>query len=53
MVEEESFRVLMNLPPRLFADHEAEERFPVEDWAQPPYLSAEEADALSIRKGSL
>jgi len=53
VVEEESFRVLTNVPPRLFADHAAEERFPVEDWAQPPYLSAEEANALSIRKGTL
>ena len=34
-------------------DHEAEERFPVEDWAQAPHLSAHEVEALSIRKGSL
>ena len=53
VVEEESFRLLMNVPPRPFADHEAEERFPVEDWAQAPHLSAQEVEALSIRKGTL
>jgi HD-GYP domain-containing protein (c-di-GMP phosphodiesterase class II) len=53
VVEEGSFLLLTSVPPRLFANHEAEERFPVEDWARPPHLSAEEAGALSIRKGTL
>lgn len=53
VVEEESFRLLMTEPPRPFADHAAEERFPVEDWAQAPHLSTQEVEALSIRKGTL
>ena len=54
VLEEESFRLLMSLPPRPFADHEAEERFPVEDWAQAPLPEhRSEVEALSIRKGSL
>jgi HD-GYP domain-containing protein (c-di-GMP phosphodiesterase class II) len=53
VVEEENFSALMSLPTRRFSDHEAEELFPVEDWAQEPHLSAEEIEALSIRKGTL
>jgi len=53
VVEEESFSELMNLPGRLFSGHDAEDLFPVEDWAEAPHLSAEEIEALSIRKGTL
>jgi HD-GYP domain-containing protein (c-di-GMP phosphodiesterase class II) len=53
IVEEESFAALMNLPARRFADHDAEDHFPVEEWAQEPHLSADEVEALSIRKGTL
>ncbi len=53
VVEEESFRAIMNLPGRPFSDWEEEERFPVEDWAQEPFLSSDELEALKIRKGSL
>jgi HD-GYP domain-containing protein (c-di-GMP phosphodiesterase class II)/L-fucose mutarotase/ribose pyranase (RbsD/FucU family) len=54
VVEEESFSALMNLPaPRRFPDHDAEDDFPVEDWAEEPHLSADEVEALSIRKGTL
>jgi HD-GYP domain-containing protein (c-di-GMP phosphodiesterase class II) len=54
VVEQESFAVLASLPePRRFADHEDEAVFPVEDWAQQPYLSAAEVEALSIRRGTL
>ena len=53
VVEEENFSALMNLPARRFSDHDAEDVFPVEDWAQEPHLSAEEIEALSIRKGTL
>jgi HD-GYP domain-containing protein (c-di-GMP phosphodiesterase class II) len=52
VVEEESFRVVMNLPARSLPI-EAQESFPVEEWAGGPFLSAEEVDVLSIRKGSL
>jgi HD-GYP domain-containing protein (c-di-GMP phosphodiesterase class II) len=54
VVEEDAFRAVMNLPTREpFANHEAEEQFPVEAWAQGPFLTAEEVAVLSIRKGSL
>ena len=43
----------MNLPTRRFPDHKAEDQFPVEDWAEGPFLSADEVEALSIRKGTL
>jgi hypothetical protein len=52
VVEEESFRVVMNLPARSLPIA-AQESFPVEEWAEGPFLSAEEVDVLSIRKGSL
>ena len=53
IVEEESFRAMMSLPARTFPDFPDEERFPVEEWAEGPYLSKEEVEVLSIRKGSL
>jgi response regulator RpfG family c-di-GMP phosphodiesterase len=53
VVEEQTFGALMNLPTRRFPDHKAEDQFPVEDWAEEPHLSAEEVEALSIRKGTL
>ena len=53
IVAEESFAALMNLPARRFADHDAEDLFPVEEWAQEPHLSADEVEALSIKKGTL
>ncbi len=53
VVEEESFRALMNLPVRRFAGFEEQDRFPVESWADGPFLSDEEVEVLSIRKGSL
>jgi HD-GYP domain-containing protein (c-di-GMP phosphodiesterase class II) len=59
VVEEDRFSVLMNLPVRRFDGHdpksryEAESRFPVENWAEPPYLSEDEVKSLSIRRGSL
>jgi HD-GYP domain-containing protein (c-di-GMP phosphodiesterase class II) len=53
IVEEESFRAMMSLPARTFPNFPDEEQFPVEDWAEGPYLSTEEVEVLSIRKGSL
>ena len=53
VVEEDGFRALTSLETRSFASFEALEQFPVEDWAQGPYLSQDELDVLSIRKGSL
>jgi len=59
VVEEDRFSVLMNLPTRRFdgpdlkSRYDEESRFPVEAWAEPPYLSDDEVKALSIRKGSL
>jgi HD-GYP domain-containing protein (c-di-GMP phosphodiesterase class II) len=54
VVEEDTFRAVMNLPTRdPFANHEAEDQFPVEAWAKGPFLTGDEVDALSIRKGSL
>jgi HD-GYP domain-containing protein (c-di-GMP phosphodiesterase class II) len=56
VVEEENFRTIMNLPTRRFMNENGsfeEDHFPVEEWAQPPYLAADELEALTIRKGSL
>ncbi|HUL78547.1 MAG TPA: HD domain-containing phosphohydrolase [Vicinamibacteria bacterium] len=54
VVEEDAFRAVMNLPTRVkFENYAAEERFPVESWAEGPFLTADEVEALSIRKGSL
>jgi HD-GYP domain-containing protein (c-di-GMP phosphodiesterase class II) len=43
----------MNHEGRSFASFQALEEFPVEEWAEGPFLSQEELDVLSIRKGSL
>jgi len=53
VVEEESFRSVASLAARSFPTFEDQELFPVEDWAEPPYLSTDEVEVLSIRKGSL
>ena len=53
VVEEERFRALMNLPARHFESFEELQQFDVEGWAEGPYLSTEEVEVLSIRKGSL
>jgi HD-GYP domain-containing protein (c-di-GMP phosphodiesterase class II) len=53
VVEEDGFRAIMNLEGRSFASFQALEEFPVEEWAEGPFLSQEELDVLSIRKGSL
>jgi HD-GYP domain-containing protein (c-di-GMP phosphodiesterase class II) len=53
VVEEEAFRTIMNLPTRPFASFEEQQEFPAEAWAEGPFLSAEEVEVLSIRKGSL
>jgi HD-GYP domain-containing protein (c-di-GMP phosphodiesterase class II) len=53
VVEEESFRALMGLPARPFASFELQDQFPVEQWSQEPFLSTQEIEVLSIRKGSL
>jgi HD-GYP domain-containing protein (c-di-GMP phosphodiesterase class II) len=53
VVEEESFRAVMDLPTRSFTSYDDEAQFPVEAWADGPFLSAEEVEVLSIRKGSL
>ena len=50
VLEEESFRAFMDLPTRQLREQD-EEDFPVEDWAEPPFLSADEVEALSIREG--
>jgi hypothetical protein len=44
IVEEESFRALMDLPQRTFRDWQDEEQ---------PFLTPKELSALAIRKGSL
>jgi HD-GYP domain-containing protein (c-di-GMP phosphodiesterase class II) len=49
---EESFSAFVDLPTRELGK-EDEEGFPVEDWAEPPFLSSAEVEALSIPKGSL
>ena len=53
VVEEERFRALMSLTGRRFASFEELQQFNVEDWADSPYLSSDEIELLSIRKGSL
>jgi len=49
----ESASAFANLSTRQFEDNDEEEEFPVEDWAEPPFLSSAEVAALSIAKGSL
>ncbi len=53
VLPEESFSAFVDLPTRPFAGEREEEDFPVEGWAEPPYLSSSEVKALRIRKGSL
>jgi HD-GYP domain-containing protein (c-di-GMP phosphodiesterase class II) len=52
VVEEERFRAVMSLSARPLSFEELV-RFPVEAWAEGPFLTADEVEALSIRKGSL
>lgn len=58
-VVEEDGPALAGLPTRLFPmlerdpEVEDQDKFPVEDWASEPWLSAKEVELLSIRKGSL
>jgi HD-GYP domain-containing protein (c-di-GMP phosphodiesterase class II) len=53
VVEEERFRALISLPARRFASFEELQAFDVQAWAESPYLSTDELEVLSIRKGSL
>ena len=58
VVEEESFPALDDLPDAQLRRARADGgrgpgQFPVEEWANGPYLSANEVELLSIRKGSL
>ena len=54
VVEEETFQAVMNLPAREpFKDHNAEDAFDVEAWADGPFLTTDEVEALRIRRGSL
>jgi len=53
VVSEESFSTFRELPTRPLDGNDEEEGFPVEGWAEPPFLSSAEAEALSVRKGSL
>jgi HD-GYP domain-containing protein (c-di-GMP phosphodiesterase class II) len=53
VVEQESLRTVTSLPQRSLPSFEDQEEFPVEGWAEGPYLSTEEVELLSIRKGSL
>jgi HD-GYP domain-containing protein (c-di-GMP phosphodiesterase class II) len=53
VVAEESFSAFQGQPTRPLGSPDDEESFPVEDWAQPPFLSSAEVEALSVRRGSL
>jgi hypothetical protein len=53
LLAEESFSAFASLPTRHFESNEDEDLFPVEAWSEPPFLSSTEAEALSVRKGSL
>jgi HD-GYP domain-containing protein (c-di-GMP phosphodiesterase class II) len=54
VVEEDSFRALMDLPPpRRFASFSEFRDFPTKGWAKGPFLAEDEVEALRIRKGSL
>jgi HD-GYP domain-containing protein (c-di-GMP phosphodiesterase class II) len=54
VVEEDSFRALMDLPPpRRFGSFSEFRDFPAEGWAEGPFLAEDEVEALRIRKGSL
>ena len=50
---EEFLRAIERLEARPFVDHKEEERFPVEEWAEGPFLTSDEKHALLIKKGSL
>jgi len=52
VVAEESFAAFAHLPTRDLGEKH-EEDFPVEAWAEPPFLSGAEVEALSIPRGSL
>jgi HD-GYP domain-containing protein (c-di-GMP phosphodiesterase class II) len=52
VVEAERFGAVMNLPTRPLSFDELVE-FDVEKWAEGPFLTEDEVQALSIRKGSL
>jgi response regulator RpfG family c-di-GMP phosphodiesterase len=59
VVEAERVRALGSLPTRSFpmlekdAEVEDQDKFPVEEWANGPWLSTKEVELLSITKGSL
>jgi len=53
VVEEETFNALVGMTGRSFANHEEENRFPVESWADGPFLRDKEIEVLSVRRGSL
>jgi HD-GYP domain-containing protein (c-di-GMP phosphodiesterase class II) len=53
VLSEESFSAFVDLPARRFASEKEQDDFPVEAWAEPPYLSSAEVEALSVRRGSL
>jgi HD-GYP domain-containing protein (c-di-GMP phosphodiesterase class II) len=53
IVEENRFQALMDLPSRRFANFDELQAFDVNAWAESPYLSTDEVEALSIRQGSL
>jgi HD-GYP domain-containing protein (c-di-GMP phosphodiesterase class II) len=52
VVEEDRFNAVMNLPTRPLSFDQLVE-FDVEKWAEGPFLTEDELQALSIRKGSL
>lgn len=52
VVAEDSFTAFAGLPARDLGEKH-EEDFPVEAWAEPPFLSVSEVEALSIPRGSL
>ena len=53
VVEEQGVLAITGLPARRFASYEDLQQFPVEHWAEGPYLSGDEIEVLSIRRGSL
>jgi HD-GYP domain-containing protein (c-di-GMP phosphodiesterase class II) len=52
VVARESFSAFVGLPARQLSGKD-EETFPVEAWAEPPFLSSAEVEALSVTRGSL
>jgi hypothetical protein len=53
VVEEQGVLAIASLPARRFESYEDLQEFPVENWADGPYLSSAECEVLAIRKGSL